>query len=609
MQRHLIWILTLVAGLVTVPGTTRGADKLLKMSTTTSTENSGLLDVLLPKFTEKTGIQVKVFAKGTGAVIRDGVDGNVDIIFVHAKEREERFVADGYGAYRLGVMHNDFVIVGPTADPAEIKGMGDAAMALRRIAENKVAFVSRGDDSGTHTKEQALWKATGLPLKAETTDMVKKGKKYTVSSQRPEGLGHLYLSIGQGMGKTLTYAEEKQAYTLADRGTYLRYKVGRKQGLDLEILCQGDPELFNPYGIIPINPERHPHVKFEWADQFARSGAKYVVPTSKHHDGYCLWPSKEANKSWGRPWNSVDIGPKRDLMGELAEAVRVKGLKFGFYYSLYEWFNPLYTKKTFEKFRDKHYIPQFKDVVTRYEPSIIFADGEWDWPSEDWRSPELLAWLFNETACKDEVVINDRWGKESRSQHGGYFTTEYGHVGGGKDELAEGRPWEENRGMGASFGFNRNESIAEYKSGTELVHLLVDTVSRGGNLLLDIGPDGDGTIPVIMQDRLLQIGAWLDVNGDAIYSTRRWREVAEGDDVRFTTKDGVVYAICLKWPGQSLTLTTPKADGKVTAHLLGHEEALACTTADDGITVTLPVVSPDNTNIRHAYVIKLEGVE
>jgi tungstate transport system substrate-binding protein len=257
-------------GSLWIPLIAAGDPKIIKMSTTTSTENSGLLDVLLPEFTRETGIQVKVFAKGTGAAIRDGMDGNVDVILVHAKEREEKFVADGYGHVRFDVMHNDFVILGPARDPAGIKGRGDAAEALKRIATAKAKFVSRGDDSGTHMKEQALWKATGLPLKNKTTEIIKKGKRRTLFFRYPGGLGQWYLSIGQGMGKTLTYAEEKQAYTIADRGTYLKYKYDRKQGLDLKILCEGDTNLFNPYGIIPISPKRYPHVKFDWAYQFAK---------------------------------------------------------------------------------------------------------------------------------------------------------------------------------------------------------------------------------------------------------------------------------------------------------------------------------------------------
>ena len=270
MKRNVTWILAMAFMMCMAHGTTLGADNILKMSTTTSTENSGLLDVLLPQLEKDTGIRIKVIAKGTGAAIKDGMDGNVDVIFVHAKAREEKFVKEGYGAYRLGVMHNDFVILGPAGDPAKIKGMSYGATALKAIAEAGARFVSRGDDSGTHTKEQALWKAAGVPLITKRTEIVKKGKKRSISFQHPEGLGQWYLSIGQGMGKALTYAEEKQAYILADRGTYLKYKYGRKQGLDLDILCEGDPELYNPYGIIPINPKKYSHVKFELADRLSK---------------------------------------------------------------------------------------------------------------------------------------------------------------------------------------------------------------------------------------------------------------------------------------------------------------------------------------------------
>ena len=244
--------------------------EIIKMSTTTSTENSGLLDVLLPEFTKDTGIVVKVFSKGTGAAIRDGMDGNVDVIFVHARKREEKFVADGYGTRRYGVMHNDFIILGPHDDPAGIKGMQKASEALKRIAESGALFISRGDDSGTHTKEQALWKTTGLDIEVQKSTIFKKGKKGTVSFIYPKGSDQWYFSIGQGMGKTITFADEKQAYTLADRGTYIKYKYGRDVGLDLEIMCEGDTILHNPYGVIPVNPDKHPHVKYRQAEKFAK---------------------------------------------------------------------------------------------------------------------------------------------------------------------------------------------------------------------------------------------------------------------------------------------------------------------------------------------------
>ena len=247
-----------------------GGEKILKMSTTTSTQASGLLDVLLPELEKDTGIKVKVIAKGTGAAIRDGMDGNVDVIFVHAKAREEKFIQEGYGTKRYAVMHNDFIILGPANDPAGINGLTQAAETLKKIAAAKSAFISRGDDSGTRTKEQALSQATGLPLESKTNTIIKKGKKREITFVRPAESNTWYLSIGQGMGKTLTVADEKKAYTLADRGTFIKYKFGRDIPIELEVLCEGDPILENPYGVIPVNPKTHSHVNFELAEAFAQ---------------------------------------------------------------------------------------------------------------------------------------------------------------------------------------------------------------------------------------------------------------------------------------------------------------------------------------------------
>ncbi|MHB8519894.1 MAG: alpha-L-fucosidase [Limisphaerales bacterium] len=374
----------------------------------------------------------------------------------------------------------------------------------------------------------------------------------------------------------------------------------------------------------------------QWADIFYRSGAKYIVPTSKHHEGFCLWQSAEANRDWGRPWNAVDTGPKRDLLGDLGAAVRKRGLKFGFYYSLYEWFNPLWLADR-KRFVDEHVIPQFKDVVTRYQPAIIFSDGEWDMPSKDWKSEELLAWLFNESPSRNEVVVNDRWGKDTRHQHGGYFTTEYG---AGMSNAAH--PWEESRGMGYSYGYNRAETIDDYKSGRELILVLIDLVSRGGNLLLDIGPTADGRIPVIMQQRLLEIGDWLRVNGEAIYGSRyagrdcQWSEGKRpGQEygqfmikynlmeqigqkpkngvavkqVFFTKKPDAVYAITPGWPGKELVLRNIKvpAGGDIT--MLGVEGKLKFKTKGHDVIVRLPDLNPDQLPCRHAYALKISGGE
>ena len=155
-----------------------------------------------------------------------------------------------------------------------------------------------------------------------------------------------------------------------------------------------------------------------WARTFPRSGAGYIVITSKHHDGFALWPSADASRSWGRPWNAQEVGPQRDLLAELSTATRAAGLRFGIYYSLYEWFNPLYLENP-DRYVAEHMIPQFKDVVTRYHPSVVFSDGAWEHPSTTWRSTELLNWLLNESPSAADVVMNDRWGEESRHVDGG----------------------------------------------------------------------------------------------------------------------------------------------------------------------------------------------
>ncbi|HEY64367.1 MAG TPA: solute-binding protein [Caldilineae bacterium] len=219
-------------------------DNRLILATTTSTADSGLLDAILPDFEAKYHAQVDVIAVGTGQAMQIGKAGDADVILVHARSAEEAFVAEGYGAFREDVMYNDFVIVGPPDDPAGIRGMKDAIAALKKIAETQARFISRGDDSGTHKKEMSLWKEAGI-----------------------EPGGDWYVSAGQGMGAVLTMANEQMAYTLTDRGTYLARRRPPPR-LDLEIMMEGDPRLFNPYGVIPINPERHPGVNYDLAVKF-----------------------------------------------------------------------------------------------------------------------------------------------------------------------------------------------------------------------------------------------------------------------------------------------------------------------------------------------------
>jgi tungstate transport system substrate-binding protein len=213
----------------------------LRLATTTSTENSGLLAEILPVFEEANNCQVDVIAVGTGKAIKLGEAGDVDVILVHARSKEDKFIADGYGADRHDVMYNDFVILGPNSDPAIISGSSDAVTAMSKIAETKATFVSRGDDSGTHAREKQLWKEAGV---------------------NPSG--DWYLEAGRGMGEVIVMAEEKQGYTLSDRGTYLAFKAKT----DLKIMVEGDSRLFNPYGVIMVNPQKHPHVKVELAEKF-----------------------------------------------------------------------------------------------------------------------------------------------------------------------------------------------------------------------------------------------------------------------------------------------------------------------------------------------------
>jgi len=201
-----------------------------------------LLAVILPDFEQETGITVDVIAVGTGQAIQLGVDGNADVLLVHARAREDEFMANGHGLRREDVMYNDFVIVGPEADPAGIKGMTSAADALKTLADKQAVFISRGDDSGTHTKELSVWKKAAI-----------------------EPTGDWYVSAGQGMGEVLTMANEQQAYTLSDRATYL---ARTKEGLELVVLVEGDKALFNPYGVISVNPDKNPNIHNDLANQF-----------------------------------------------------------------------------------------------------------------------------------------------------------------------------------------------------------------------------------------------------------------------------------------------------------------------------------------------------
>ncbi len=225
----------LLLALLAAPAWT--AEKFITLSSTTSTQNSGLFDYLLPKFTAKTGIEVRVIAVGTGQALKLGEQGDADVLLVHDRAGEEKFIRDGHGVERLEVMYNDFVIIGPRSDPAGVRGMKDAVEAFRAIARKQSTFISLGDDSGTHREELRLWGEAGVDVRASS--------------------GKWYKDIGGGMSAALNTAAGLEAYTLSDRATWATFK---NRG-NLELLAEGDPRLFNQYALILVNPGRHPHVK------------------------------------------------------------------------------------------------------------------------------------------------------------------------------------------------------------------------------------------------------------------------------------------------------------------------------------------------------------
>ena len=229
------------AAILALAANAAAAQDALRLATTTSTENSGLLREILPKFEAATGFKVQVIAVGTGRALRLGENGEADVLLVHSRADEDRFVKQGYGLSRRDVMHNDFVLVGPAADPAGVRGLQDVVAALRLILDSRSTFVSRGDESGTHAAEKVYWRALG---------------------RRPSG--RRYVSAGQGMGETLRMAAQLGAYSISDRGTFAAYRA--RTGL--EVLVQGDPRMINPYGVIAVNPARFPEVNAKGAAAF-----------------------------------------------------------------------------------------------------------------------------------------------------------------------------------------------------------------------------------------------------------------------------------------------------------------------------------------------------
>ena len=333
-----------------------------------------------------------------------------------------------------------------------------------------------------------------------------------------------------------------------------------------------------------------------WAELFSQTGARYVVLTTKHHDGFALWPSKVANPHLPPELSHSD----RDLVGELTRAVRAHGMKMGFYYSgLYDWsFKPGPIKDPASRLEARTQTPdylayadaQWRELISSYSPDIVWNDIGYS-PGSD-----LLKIAADYYNTHPEGVINNRW---KPFNLGDFTTPEYARM-----DAISAKPWEECRGLGKSFGLNRIEGPDETIAPGALVDLLVDIVSKNGNLLLDVGPEPDGTIPAIQVDRLNQLGAWLKQNGEAIFSTRPWiraeGKTREGGDVRFTTKGKTLYAILLGRPGGS-TVTLIDVPGFSKAALLGTSDSVGVTVAGTDLTLSLPPSLPG----AHAWAIRL----
>lgn len=316
-----------------------------------------------------------------------------------------------------------------------------------------------------------------------------------------------------------------------------------------------------------------------WANLFAKSGAKYVVLTSKHHEGYTMWPSK-----YSFSWNAQDVGPHRDLLGELAEAIRSEThMHFGVYHSLYEWYNPLYmndreSNYTKDEFVEHKVFPEMLELVEKYRPEILWSDGEWEASDEYWRSKDFLAWLYNDSPVSETVVTNDRWGSNILCKHGDFYTCQDRYNPG----VLQPHKWENAMTIDRqSWGYRVDAKLKDYLSSKELISELASTVSCGGNLLVNVGPTKEGIIAPIFEERLRDMGEWLQENGEAIYATTPWQyqNDTQTNGVWYTSRhEGQrisVFAIVLNYPTPAnITLYAlgGKFDDKSKVELLGYDK-------------------------------------
>ncbi|RZF45675.1 hypothetical protein LSTR_LSTR010398 [Laodelphax striatellus] len=332
----------------------------------------------------------------------------------------------------------------------------------------------------------------------------------------------------------------------------------------------------------------------KWAEIFSNSGAQYIILTSKHHEGYTMWPSR-----YSFSWNSMDVGLKRDIIGELSEALRSHTkLHFGLYHSLYEWYNPMYmadkaSNFTTQIFVDQKIIPEMRELVYKYRPEIIWSDGEWEAADTYWRSPDFIAWLYNSSPVKDTIVVNDRWGSNTICKHGGFLTCSDRYNPG----KLQPRKWENAFTLDKeSWGYRREANLEDYMTIEEIVHLIVESISCNGNVALNVGPTKEGTISPIYQDRLANLGKWLKVNGPAIYKSRPWPHCQNDtitSNVWYTLNPKKstpeIFAIVLYWPQDNyVDLGCLHAKDVKTVSMLGVDNCCGFETKGNGVRVTFP---------------------
>ncbi|XP_048252457.1 alpha-L-fucosidase-like [Haliotis rufescens] len=356
---------------------------------------------------------------------------------------------------------------------------------------------------------------------------------------------------------------------------------------------------------------------YRWADIFQASGARYVVFVSKHHEGFTNWPSKASFN-----WNSMDVGPRRDIVGELTNAIRNStDLRMGVYHSLFEWFNPLFNADKANKFKTQDFVthktgPELYELVNKYKPDIIWSDG-CPANSSYWNSTQFLAWLYNDSPVKDTVVTNDRWGSDTGCKHGGFFTCSDRYNPG----FLQKHKWENCLTLDKkSWGYRREAVLADYMTMKELTKTLAETISCGGNMLINVGPTHDGRIVPVFEERLRQLGAWLKVNGEAVYSSKPWSHQNDTvtPNVWYTMKKSTsapfqtsIYAFVLDWPkGSILGLDAPRVTKQTNVTLLGYPKPLTYmpNPTGSGVMIDIPEIGFNEMPCDYAWIFKMTNL-